>query len=295
MQVTQIVSALFLSLVAAPTLKAQTEIDELARALTVKIMAPDLYGGRPATEKELRPVTFMGFCTTTIIGTDKASNKSWWVTASHCVENQQKVNFKTRDGQVMNTICARHDLYNDSSVIYDFAICESSSAVPDDYPLAEIDNTPMKVGDGLIMNGYGKPNIGKLHVGSSVVYQLSSQDIITETVVALGSGDSGGALLRGPTNLETGPFKIVGINSRRAVGGSTKSYFNRIELEKSFAWFKKYAEQKNAKLCGVNVECGKAIPPPQIPERCLPDQEMVKYFGDELKMAQAALNACVAD
>lgn len=288
MQITQIVSALFLSLVAVPTLKAQTEIDELAHALTVKLMAPDLVGGRKAEAGELPLSQWLGFCTATWVSLP-GEEKGAVVTAAHCVDNGQSISFNDRQyGTKHNGKCYKHPNYNDNTVQWDYAMCEMSTGPASGAVVASFDANPVKVGDGLLMAGYGRnPNAGTLHLGASVVYAIRGQDIVTNTSIALSSGDSGGVLYRGPTNLKSGPFLVVGINSRRAVG-SVQSYFNQTVL--ATEWIKSWSGNRNLKICGINVSCGTI---PDVPDRCLGDKEMIEYFESELRMAKDALAVCI--
>jgi len=288
--ISQVIAALVLNFFVAPHVLAQAEINELAHALTVKLMAPDLVGGRRAETGELPLSQWLGFCTATWVS-QPGEAKGVVVTAGHCVDNGQSIAFTDRQYGTRHTgKCYKHPQYNDRTVEWDYAMCEVSPGPAKEALVAAFDQERVKVGDGLLMAGYGRnPDAGTLHLGASVVSAIRGQDIVTNTPVALTSGDSGGVLYRGPTDLKKGPFLVVGINSRRAVG-STQSYFNQTVLATD--WLKKWSDDRNLKTCGVNVTCG-AVVPPVIPDRCLADQEMIRYFEAELVMAKEAFNACL--
>lgn len=281
------INKLFLSLVLALSANAYSQaitLDQWERT----IIEPQLYGGRPVTAGELPHVFWLGFCTATLVADNVV------ITASHCVTTGQRISFKTLAGQTVNGVCTQHPRYDDNGMTNnDFALCKLSTELKD-IVKASISTEVVAAGQRVVMNGYGRPNITVLHVGESVIRSVGNQDYTTRTVVALGGGDSGGSLFLGPiADLKKGPFVVVGINSRREVGGET-SYFNISGLQRSVDFFKSYAAKENVQLCGINATCG-TIVPPVIPERCLGDVEMVKYFEAELGMAKNALNACIAN
>lgn len=289
----QVIISLLLSLamLSSNVALGQNEIDELARALTVKLMAPDLVGGRRAEPGELLLSQWLGFCTATWQSLPGEA-KGAVVTASHCIDRDgQAIAFTDRGTGVRHTgKCFKHPRYNSQTVLFDYAMCEVTPGPSKDTVVASFDPNPVKVGDGLLMAGYGRnPNAGTLHLGASVVYAIRGQDIVTNTSIALSSGDSGGVLYRGPTDLKKGPFLTVGINSRRAVG-STQSYMNA--TVHAMEWIKSWSDERNIKTCGVNVSCATVVPP-VVPDRCLGDKEVVDYFKSELSMAQSALDICL--
>lgn len=278
--VAQIVSALFVSLFAEPKLHAQT-LDSWERS----IIEPQLYGGRPAVAGELPHVFWLGFCTATLVSDNVV------ITAAHCVSTGQRISFKTRSGQTVNGVCTQHPRYDDNGMTNnDFALCKLSSELKDTVK-ASISTEMMLAGQRVVMNGYGRPNITVLHVGEAVIRSVGNQDYTTRDAVSLGGGDSGGSLFRGPiADLKKGPFVIVGINSRREVGGLT-SYFNITGLKRSVDFFKSYAEKNSVQICGINASCGE---PEVTPPQCLADLEMVKFFEAELAVARNVFNACVS-
>jgi hypothetical protein len=249
------------------------------------IIEPQLYGGRPTTAAELPGVYWLGFCTATLISTKAV------ITAAHCVETGQRINFRKRDGTQITGVCRQHPRYDDNGMTNnDFALCKISPEITDTVR-ASISVETMLAGQRVVMNGYGRPNITVLHVGESVIRSVGSQDYTTRSIVALGGGDSGGSLFKGPIpDLTKGPFEVVGINSRREVNGET-SYFNITGLSRSVDFFKSYAASESVELCGINATC--SVKPPDVPEGCKDDAALVAYFEGELKLAKLAFEACV--
>lgn len=252
------------------------------------IIEPQLYGGRPVTDGELPHVFWLGFCTATLVADNVV------ITAAHCVTTGQRISFKTRAGQTVTGVCRQHPKYDDNGYTNnDFALCKLGTELKD-IVKASISTEVMAAGQRVVLNGYGRPNIAVLHVGESLLRTVGNQDYTTRTIVSLGGGDSGGSMFKGPiADLKKGPFVVIGINSRREVGGET-SYFNITGLQRSVDFFKSYATSENVQLCGINATCG-AVVPPVVPDHCLADVEMVKYFESELRTAKDALNSCTAN
>jgi hypothetical protein len=232
-------------------------------------------------------VFWVGFCTFS------ASSRSTLIGAAHCINrNGQQVSFKARNGKTYRANCDKHPLYreNDPSTNNDFALCKLTEELPEGHAVSIISTEIMEPGQKVLVAGYGKPNVGVLHLGESVIRNVTSQDYITRTPVALGSGDSAGPIMKGPiADLEKGPFIQIGVNSRRSTTDTT-SYYNITGLERSLSWFRQWATQNNVTLCGVNSSCDTAKP---IPENCKGDVEVLAYFKAEVVMAEKALEVCL--
>jgi hypothetical protein len=249
------------------------------------IIEPQLYGGRPAVAGELPHVYWLGFCTATLVSTKAV------ITAAHCVDNGQRISFKKRDGQTINGVCRQHPRYDDNGYTNnDFALCKITPEITD-VVRASISTEMMLAGQRVVANGYGRPNITVLHVGESVIRSAGAQDYTTRGLVALGGGDSGGSLFKGPiADLKVGPFEVVGINSRREVNGQT-SFYNITALPRSVDFFKSYAATEKIELCGINANC--SVKPPSVPDECLDEKALLEYFEGETKAAKLAFDACV--
>lgn len=243
-------------------------------------IGPQLYGGRPIRDQELRPSVYIGNCTATIIGPETI------ITAGHCRSTGSSVSF-TYDRVRYSGRCDRHPDYSQNGWLNnDFALCKFSPKIemPVWGTLEEVEEPG--VGDKVVMQGYGRGSDGVLNVGEAVIQRVNYMDLITQGRVYLGGGDSGGALFKHTTDYVNGPFVIVGINSR---GGGNTSLFNRTLLDRSRTWFKAWAAENETEVCGVNTACGEAPDP----DACPVEKSIVAWVEADLTSAKGILQACL--
>lgn len=239
--------------------------------------APQLFGGRPVEQGELKPSVYIGNCTATIVGTNVL------LTAGHCRGSGDSVSF-TLDQTRHSGSCIRHPQYSQGGWLNnDFALCKFSPEVRISV-FGSLEKKVVTVGEALTMQGYGAGSNGRLNYGDSLVFRVDFMDIITRGKVYLGGGDSGGALFAKVPDLVKGPFIIVGVNSRGDNSGN--SYFNQTGLERSQEWFENYARTQGVGICGVNKNCNAT------PAECADLQEVVDYLTQDLAMWQKELTQC---
>lgn len=218
-------------------------------------LSPKIFNGQKSVQGEFLPMGWIQNCT----GTAVAKNVIF--TASHCVTTGKRIKFDSRfDGKSYYAVCSRHPEYNTRTVYNDYALCKLEGEFPADMPLASFEARTPAIGEDLLLNGYGAPNVGTHHWGKEAMDRVDGQDLTACGRVYLGGGDSGGSLLAW-TEDRSGKsgFKILGVNSR---GGGNCSYFNRISAPEWQSWAKEYEAEKGVKLCGVSEVCSGVVPPP---------------------------------
>lgn len=226
------------------------------------ITAPALYNGTRSVPGEFLPMGWVGNCTGTAVG------RQTIYTAAHCVSTGKIIKFDSRfDGKSYQARCTRHPQYNDRTVINDWALCKlTSGSLPADMPLATFVEVTPAIGEKMLLNGYGAPTVGTHHWGPAEVTSIRGQDITICNRVSLGGGDSGGALLKWSDDRSgKSGFQIVGVNSRRQVGGNC-SYFNRLSDPQFGSYARSFEKIQGVELCGISAKCtGGSTPPPPPP------------------------------
>lgn len=254
-------------------------IDE--KAVTQPQNLPTLIGGREAREGELPVSVFIQNCTATVVGPNVV------LTAGHCRQSGSDVSFiigRTRH----SGNCTRHPQFNNNNLNNDFTLCKVSPRI-NLRVFGDLSPVNVRNGDQVTMQGFGNDRLGTLQVGTAQIVQIDNQDLITNSRVKLGGGDSGGGLFLGTPNLERGPFQLIGINSRVSRNGNN-SFFNRVNLQRSQDFFKDFARDNNVSICGVNDDCrtgggGNG--------NCDAEAELVRFNEDQLDAAKRVLRECL--
>ena len=248
-----------------------------------------LFGGKPVEEGELPMVFNVGFCTVTVVGPQVIHS------ASHCHSTGSGASFIYK-GVRRTAVCTRHPQYNGNTTQNDWALCKFSPAIDDkDFIFASLKATKLDIGDMLILNGYGRGSSnGRLHWGKAPVARITTQEYWTESSTVLGGGDSGGPLFKDQSSLKSGPFLVVGVNSR--AGGRT-SIFNYTAHENAQSFYKSYAQSNSVDICGVTKECGEGAEPPppppvEVPAHCKVEKLMFDAISNKMKYFASQLEAC---
>lgn len=208
-----------------------------------------VYNGTRALPGELPEVGWIGNCTGTLVAPRVV------FTAGHCNSTGTRKTFKHQpSGKVYSGRVTRHPQYNTNTVFNDYAFILLDEAVPAGSPMAQFDTSDVYAsGEQYLMSGYGKPNLVNLYWGKANHRRVSGQDISTCGPSNLGSGDSGGSLMRWSDDRTSAVVrKIVGVNSR---GGGGCSYFNRTSHAAFISFAQAFEAANSVKLCGVGVDC----------------------------------------
>lgn len=249
-----------------------------------------IYDGERAQEGELPEVVWIGNCTATLVAPDVV------YTAAHCVYTGKRVDFEHETGNY-NATCTEHPDYNNRTVYNDYALCKLDSPVPEGTHMASFDPSGVAEDEKLLVNGYGRPNLVNLYWGEAGVRRIRGQDIVTCGPSNLGSGDSGGSLMRWTDDLTDATVRqVVGTNSR-AGGGC--SYFNRVSHENFTSWAREYQTDEGVELCGFARDCsgeddgGDDPDDPEDPD-CSGKLDLLQEAQDAAAEKLSALRACLA-
>ena len=201
-----------------------------------------VFNGVKAGADELKHVLDIGTCTGSFIGPHTI------LTAAHCTNTLNKPGFKL--GKITyKWTCYKHPRYNSKTLLNDYALCITKVKAPSSIPLASVDvRTPVAIGEEVLLAGYGRPNSGELYYGATTLDEYRGQDLILDSQVHLGSGDSGGSAFR------LGTLDVIGIQSRTFVS-SRRSILNRT-YDGEFRWFlADIALKHRLSICGFTRKC----------------------------------------
>lgn len=250
-----------------------------------KLGSNDLIGGRLARDGELPFSVFLrignSLCTGSLVGQETV------LTAGHCVEGSRNIEFNF-EGIKHNGSCTRHPDFSNQTLNNDFALCKFSPAVTTNV-FGDLSPVSVNSGEQVTLQGFGQNRVGTLQVGEARIEDINGQDIKVLSSVKLGGGDSGGGLILGQPDLFNGPFQIIGVNSR-VQNNQNRSFFNRINLQRSQDFFRDFANNNRVDICGINVNC---IGGGGGNNRCDAEADIVKFFEDELRNAKNVLNDCL--
>ena len=268
---------------------AQAADERAGQRVLMDYVSPLIYDGTRSLPGEFPAMGWIGNCTGTLV----APNVLF--TAAHCVTTGKRITFNHRGtGNNYAATCTRHPSVNTRNWYNDYALCKLDNAVPAGSVLVSFKAVAPDVGQKLLLNGLGAPNVRTHYWGQAPVRRISGQDIVTCGPANLGGGDSGGSLLEW-TEDRTGAsgFYVVGVNSR---GGGGCSYFNKIADSSFTNWARQYERDKGVQLCGISADCRKQ-PDPQ---PCESEFAAVKKAFDELSACRCeematALSAAAAE
>lgn len=218
----------------------------------------EVYRGTKSVAGEFPAMGWIGNCTATAVAPNVV------MTASHCKSTGARITFQHRgSGKSYAGVCTRHPRYNNSTVYNDWALCKLDESLPEGSVLASFSLERPAIGDGLLVNGFGAPNVGTHYWGKAQVTRLGEQDLTACNQATLGGGDSGGSLLKW-TEDRSGKagFVVVGVNSR---GNNSCSWYNMTSHSEFKSFALQYEQDKGVKLCGVSVDCTKPVEPVDCP------------------------------
>lgn len=236
----------------------------------------NVYNGTKAATGELNEVGWIGNCTATLV----SEKRDVVFTAGHCKGTGSTAVFTHREsGKKINAICMRHKRYNTRTIFNDYAFCKLAQPLPETSQVASFDVTGTKDGEVFLVNGYGKPYLVNLYWGKASQRRISGQDIVTCGPSNLGSGDSGGSLMRYVEDKINSHRLIVGVNSR---GGGGCSYFNAMAHLEFWPFAKEVEAEFDSALCGISANC--QVPPEPLDCEALYEQLGACMQRDEQPM-----------
>ncbi len=252
------------------------------------VPSPMVFQGTKSVDGEFPEVGFLGFCTATAVGPRVI------YTAAHCVSNGQKVNWKMRKNNVSYSgTCSKHSEYNDNTVFNDYAFCVLNETLPSDTVFASFNISANPVsGDKMLVNGYGKPQLGTHYYGEAEITGIQQQDLVTCKGARLGGGDSGGSLFAWTID-RSNPSKHI-INGTNSRASSSCSYFNSTSHPNFISWARPFANNRSLEICGVNKDCNVPTPPPIDPNKCKEERGIITWIQKELGIAESQLKLCLS-
>ncbi len=234
---------------------------------------PTLIGGTPANPADWPASVYahMGnsACSATVVG------EQVLIIASHCVSHGGSASFSVGANNYTST-CARSPKYR-QGIDHDLALCKVSKKVEGiKYENVNQDNALVKVGDTILLTGYGciRPgggggNDGIYRIGEAKVFGLPSgnnYDIYTKGRAALCYGDSGGSAY---VYLDAEKTKRVMISTNSKGDIREESWITSTSTPASVDFIKDWSAQNSVKICGVHSDAtgcrGEGENPPPTP------------------------------
>jgi len=252
---------------------------------------PTLIGGTPANPADWPASVYarMGnsACSATVIG------EQVLMIASHCVSHGGSASFSVGANSYTST-CSRSPKYR-QGIDHDIALCKISKKVEGiKYENINQDNALVKVGDTVLLTGYGciRPgggggNDGVYRIGEAKVFGLPSgnnYDIYTKGRAALCYGDSGGSAYY---YLDPAKTKRVVISTNSKGDIREESWITSTSTPASVEFIKTWSDQNSVKICGVHPDatgCRDAAEiPDQSPEPADTCKELYQKLGQCIK------------
>jgi hypothetical protein len=250
----------------------------VAIGATVALGVPVLIGGK-IVDKTKYPaiirISAGGGCTAAVVGPNVV------LTAAHCVDNGSKISFKHDGKSYSSEGCSHHPGYS-SNQTKDFALCKVAT-VKAPYITINTDHNLVKVGDSIVLSGYGCTNKGGgggndgyLRMGEARVTRVptsSNFDIVSTGAAALCFGDSGGPAFKGSL--------LVGVNSRGNIEDT--SYVSAVHMADG-DYMLGWAKSNSVEICGLNKDCigngpgPSPSPKPQPEPKPNPDPESLAWW-----------------
>jgi hypothetical protein len=275
-----------LALAVRPTDKKVTPAPE------PNVVAPALIGGEEVDEDELLGSVFLTIggsrCTGSVVGEQVI------LTAGHCLDDDEENATFGLGRQRLRARCERHPDFDNNNLNNDFALCKTNVRMRNIEQFIDLSPVNVQVNNNVVMQGFGQNDVGTLQAGRTRIVQIDNQDLITNSTVLLGSGDSGGCLIQGNPDLEDEVLRCIGVNSRVSRNadrqGRRFSFFNRINLNRTQDFFEDFADDNNVDICGVNTSCRVRN---RAADLCDFEEAAVRAAEDELDRAEDALDQCV--
>jgi hypothetical protein len=221
----------------------------------------ELIGGRTADPKEFPASVYASMggaaCTATVVG------ERVLFIAAHCVDNGKKASFTVGPNRYTSTCTHAADYKNNSTA--DWALCLTDKVVTGiPYENLNTDPTAVKVGDEILLTGYGcvrqgggGGNDGTYRIGEAKVSKVGKGDS------AKGDND---IVAKNGAALCFGERVMISINSRGNIRDT--SYLSSVSTPRAKGFISIWSAAKGVKLCGYHADakgCRDAKPDPTDP------------------------------
>lgn len=246
---------------------------------------PTLIGGTPASPADWPASVYarMGnsACSATVVG------EQVLLIASHCVTHGGTASFSV-GANAYTSVCARSPKYR-AGIDHDLALCKVSKKVEGvPYEVVNQDATLVKVGDKVLLTGYGcvRPgggggNDGVYRIGEATVFGLpagNEYDYYTKGKAALCFGDSGGSAY---VYLDAAKTKRVQISVNSKGDIKDESWITSTSTGASVDFIRDWSTANNVAMCGVHADAKgcrgeTAVPPAPSPKPSMTCKDLYK-------------------